>query len=425
MRIVTLEPQDFDTFARSHKYESYFQTSDYANFEANKGYKIHYLGFLDDDDNLVGAAMCLYKKLFWNYNFAYIPRGLLIDYDNPYLVNKITLKLKKLLYKQNYVFIKIDPPVIASEKDFSGKTLYLSNTAGEIINTLKNNNYKHMGFNLNYETKLPRFNVITKLNKDTKEMFSKFNSEVKENIRYAKQLGIKIIEEENNNIDTFFELIKYTYGRIGKKYFTDLYSAFKQDDKIDIFYTVINSQEYVKNANKYYNQEEETNRGLGEIIKLNDRVHYNIEKVINDKMESDKRLEKYKNDVINATNFLRKYPDSKILGASLVIKHQKGADCLILYEDKNANIFKSNPLLISYMCEKYANEGLKYLILGPTTGNFDRNNPRFKANINKMGFNSSIIEYIGEFDLIINPLMYKIHEHKLEKDRKKRLNKKR
>ena len=106
MQIITLEKDEFDNLSRMSKYESYFQTSNYAQFEQNNGYNVHYLGFIDDSDNLIGGAMCLYKKLFGNYSYAYVPRGLLIDYDNPYLVNKITTKLKKLLYKQNFVFIK-------------------------------------------------------------------------------------------------------------------------------------------------------------------------------------------------------------------------------------------------------------------------------------------------------------------------------
>ena len=37
----------------------------------------------------------------------------------------------------------------------------------------------------------------------------------------------------------------------------------------------------------------------------------------------------------------------------------------------------------------------------------------------KLGYNASAIEYIGEFDLIINPTMYNMYKKKMEKKGKK------
>ena len=418
MRIITLNKDEFDNFAKNSKYESYFQTSSYAEVESSKGFNVHYLGFTDDDDNLIGGAMCLYKNLFLNYSYAYVPRGLLIDYDNPHLVSKITLKLKKLLYKQNFVFVKIDPPVVASERDVNGKMLYFSNTVNEIINTLKSNDYKHMGFNVYYETKLPRWNAMVKLNKDNRELFNSFDENIRESIKDAQQMGIEVIEDSIGDIDSFFELVKRSYGRVGKKYFQTLYSSFKKTDSIDIFYAMINPETFVRNSNELYAKEEERNMSLANIISSNDTYKYNIPKVISDKMISDKNLHKYKNNVVTATNFLRQYPEGKIFAASMVIKHQKGADCLILFEDKAFASYKSTPLLVYEMCKKYAQQDLKYLMLGPVTGNFDKKSPHYKNTLNKIGYNTAIIEYIGEFDLIVNPLMYKIYERKEKKKKK-------
>lgn len=420
MRIITLEKDEFDTLAENHKYESYFQTSNYAEFEMNHGFDVHYLGFTDDSDNLIGGAMCLYKNLFWQYSYAYVPRGLLIDYDNPYLVNKITTKLKKLLYKQNFVFIKIDPPVIKTERDIDGKILYSSNTVNEILNNLNKNSYKHMGFNLYYETKLPRWNLIVKLNKDIKEMYNKFDSNTKENIKNAQNSAIKIKVDNEGDIDKFFELIKKSYGRVGKRYFQNLYKNFSRNNKIEILYSVLDSQQFVTNANKLYNKEEERNQALASIISGKDSYKYDIQKVISDKMISDKNLHQYKKDIVSSTEFLKKYPDGKILATSLVIKHKKGADCLVFYEEPDYISYNGGSLLIYEMCKRYAEMNLKYLNLGPATGNFDKRSPHYKKIVNKLGFNTSIVEYIGEFDLIINPLMYKVYQYKENKKKKKK-----
>ena len=68
VRIITLTKEEFDNFSNNHKYNSYFQSSNYANFAvANDQYNVHYLGFTDNDDKLIGAALMLYKSLFLGY----------------------------------------------------------------------------------------------------------------------------------------------------------------------------------------------------------------------------------------------------------------------------------------------------------------------------------------------------------------------
>ena len=98
MRIITLNEQEFDSFSSKNKYNTYYQSSLYAQFAKNNdGYNVHYLGYVDDNDNLIGASLMLYKTLFWGYKYAYSPRGLLIDYADPSTINEITRELKALL----------------------------------------------------------------------------------------------------------------------------------------------------------------------------------------------------------------------------------------------------------------------------------------------------------------------------------------
>ena len=66
----------------------------------------------------------------------------------------------------------------------------------------------------------------------------------------------------------------------------------------------------------------------------------------------------------------------------------------------------------------YNNLNYKYISLGSVTGNFNPNAKYYSSLKNKMGFNSSVIEYMGEFNLIINPFMYKIYKYKEQKKNK-------
>lgn len=416
MKIITLKKEEFNNFSSNHKYNSYFQSSDYADFAvANEQYNVHYLGFVDDNDKLVGAALMLYKPLFWGYKYAYAPRGLLIDYDNDDIINAVTQELRKLLKKQKFIFITIDPLIVASERDRNGKIKQFNNNVNRILTTFKKNNYDHLGFNLYGESKQPRWNVIAKLNNDARVIYNNFDTEIKEKISYSNSIGVFVEEDTTNDVDKFYEMIKSSYGRVGKKYYINLFNAFSTNNKIKIFYAKLNTKKYVENVNKLYSSEEEKNIELANIIQSGDTIKYNIPKAVNDKMTSDKLLQAYKKDIVISTKLLKSNPDGIICGAALVIQDAHGVNVLINYSDKNYAKYNADTILTYEIMKYYGKLGFKYINIGAVTGNFNSNSKYYPILESKLGFNSSILEYIGEFNMVFNPTMYSIYKNKYKK----------
>ena len=416
MRIVTLTKEEFDEYSKRHRYTSLYQTSNYANFkEINEQFKSHYLGFLDKNNNLVGASLLLYKPLFWGYKYAYAPRGFLIDYEDEALINAVTMELKKLLKKQKFIFITIDPTVIASERDKDGNTLKFNNDVNRTLSAFKKNNYEHLGFNLYDESILSRWNVVAPLSNDARILYHNFSSEVKEKLSYANSICVNARIDDTYDINKFYEIIKKKYSKKGITYFRNLFNAFIPDNKVKIFYVYIDTKKYAQNANKLYVQEEEKNNSLAGIIQSGDAVKYNIQKAIDDKITSDKLLHSYKKDVVASTKFLKSNPDGLILGASLVIEEASGVSVIANYIDKEYERYNANEVLIYEMMKYFGKQNYQYINLGSVTGNFDRASKYYTVLLNKLGFNSSIIEYIGQFNIILNPFMYKIYQKKNKK----------
>ena len=413
MKIITLKKEEFDNFSKNHKYNSYYQSSNYADFATiNDGYSVHYLGFVDETDKLIGASLMLYKTLFWGYKFAYAPRGLLINYDNDEIVKTVTNELRKLLKKQKFIFITIDPLIVASERDKNGKIIQFNDNVNRILSTFKQNGYDHLGFNLYNESKLPRWNVIARLNSDGRTIYNYFDTNVKEKISYSNSIGIIVNEDEKNDIDAFYEYVKPSF-KGSKKYFTNLTNSFP--GKTKIFYAKLSTKKYVENVNKLYNEEEEKNIELANIIQSGDTIKYNVPKAINDKLESDKLLHQYKKDIVLSTKLLKSNPDGITCGAALVIEDAHGINILVNYVDNNYNKYNSDTLLIYEIMKYYGKLNFKYINIGPVTGNFDSGSKYYSMLENKLGFNSSILEYIGEFNMIINSTMYKIYKRKYKK----------
>ena len=416
MKIITLTEQEFDDFSTKHKYNTFYQSSLYAQFAKNNDqYNIHYLGYVDKNNKLIGASLMLYKTLFWGYKYAYSPRGLLIDYENHDMVNEVTNELKNLLKKQKFIFVTIDPPIVASERDKDGKIIQFNNDVNRILSDFKANNYEHFGFNIYNETILPRWNVIARLNRDGRVLFNNFSDNVKEKLRYANSIALTISEDTSLDIDKFYEFVKKGTGKLNKKYFQNLSNTFGKNNKMKIFYAKIDTKKYAENVNNLYRLEEEKNLELGNIIQSGDTINYDINKVINDKLASDKMLHIYKKDIVSSTGLLKSNPEGLTCGVAVTVEDAHGVNILINHVDPNYVKYNPDTILTYEIMKTYGKLDYKYINIGAVTGNFDSNSKYYATLESKLGFNSSILEYVGQFNIILNPTMYHIYKKKYNK----------
>ena len=416
MKIVALTKEEFDNFAYRHKYSTYYQTSAYADTSRYDGLNTFYIGFVENDD-LIGATLFLYKTIYLYYKYAYAPRGFLIDYTDQKLVKNVTMGLINLLKKQHYAFIKIDPPVICSERDRNGNIIYFSKTVNNILTTLKENGYVHQGFNKYFENYKPRLNAFINLQDDIKKIYSKVSKKTKDIINTSVESGVEIIIDPNGNIDELYNFTSLKNTKRKKRYYQGLYNNFSKNNAIDIFFIHINTDKYINNMKKLYDKEASKNEELA--IKVQDMSIDSKEKniIINKKIESDKNLNFYKNELIYATNLSKAYPNHITIGAAFTIKHNNGVELIIdsYYED----YLKFNPryVLIWELIKKYKNEGFKYLNLNAVVGDFNKEDLGKYTILNdaKLSFNSTVMEYMGEFDLVINELVYNKFKNSIEK----------
>lgn len=416
MKIVALTKNEFDDFAYKHKYSTYYQTSLYAETSRYEGLNTFYIGFVENDE-LVGATLFLYKTIYLYYKYAYAPRGFLIDYTNKELVKNVTLGLINLLKKQHYAFIKIDPPIICSERDKNGNIIYFSNNINKILDILKENKYKHQGFNKYFENYKPRLTAFVNLQNNIDTIYSKIDQETKKIIDDSIECGVEIVQDHNGNIDELYKYITLKNKRRKKRYYVGLYNNFKTTNAIDIFFININTDKYLNNMKRLYDQESLENENLASLVQDTSIEDSKKQKIINNKIESDRKLNYYKNELVYATNLSKQYPNYLTIGAAFTIKHNKGVELII--DSYTEEYLKFNPryVLIWELIKKYKNENLLYLNLNAVVGDWNKEDlGKYKTLNNiKLSFNSTVIEYIGEFDLVINDIVYNKFKEKIEK----------
>lgn len=415
MKIITLKEEEFDTFAKKHKYRNFYQTSSYAKVMKTEGYDYHYLGFLNNSNTLIGASLIIYKKVWLNYKFAYAPYGFLLDYTNNDLIEELTVKLKKLLLKQRFIYLKINPLIHCAERKKDGQIISYNPEINGILEVLKNNGYIHHGFNKFFENKKPRWTAITKLTTSNDKIYYKLTKQTRNKINKANRSGVDIYKATHEDLETLYEFIKRKQ-RKSLKYYQAILDNFGEDAEIYLAY--INPEKYVKLSKEAYEKELNKNEEYNQQLQDKSIKGKNVTKVINTKMESDKKLGIYKENLVKATAIFQDYPDGIIIGGALIVKYDKGANLIIEGFDKRYSDYNPNYLLKWELIKQFNNDGYNYFNLNGIAGEFNEKNKYSGLNEMKLGFNASAVEYVGEFDLIINKTVFNIYSNKQHKDGK-------
>ena len=405
MKIVGINKEQFDQFSKKHKYKNYYQSIEYGNTMMKFGYNVQYLGIINERKTLIGATLLMYKDVFLNYKIAYAPRGILFNYERDYEVKDLVENLKKILGKQGFILLRIDPLIPSTIRDSKGNIMNFNNQYNTIMKNLVDAGFRHKGKTLFFEDEKPRWQSLILLNKDIRQIFNRFDKRTRHKIRKAANSGVEIYK--SNDIDILYQFIK----RKTKKpirYYKELMNNFK--DNIDIYYARLNTEIYVVNSRRAYEREMSKNDEMAREIQKEISEGKKNDTLLNKKMESDKLITAYKNSLLVATDLLKKNPDGLTIGGAMIIKYDGAAYIFSEGIDETYGYLNANYLIRWQLINDYTEQGLKYINLNAIVGEFEKKNPFMGLNESKLGFNATITEYIGEFDIILNNFAYNLYK---------------
>lgn len=392
MYIKELSLEEFNRFVQNNIIGNFYQSVNYAMLKAEEGYEYEYIGLVDNTD-IIGAALILYKRIGTTH-YGYSPRGFLIDYSNPYLLETFTNLVKDYYKKKNFAFIKINPEIAIGK--LNKHTLNFEyNENYNVINNLTRCGYKKLKSNMNFEALLPRINAIVNL----EEMdIDKFAKNTRNKIKKGIRKGLVLEKADQSKIGILARFLKDNLNK-DTYYYNDLYNVFNKTGDVDYFLVKVNYKDYLINSQNYYNYE------LHKNSLLNDKMlHKANTNIINAKMNSDKSLLSYKNDIAEASKYLNENIDTYVAGA-MVIKYDNRITIQISGFDKELKRYAANYFLYFAILAHYRGK-YKYADLNGIVADFDKDNPYHGLNRFKLGFNPDVYEYIGEFDLVINENAY-------------------
>lgn len=397
MHIITLTEKQYNNYSQIHSKRNYKQTIEYANMMQKKDYNKLYLGLIDDKNNVIGATLILEKIINRKYKIGYAPNGFLIDFQNSTLLNNFTIELKKYLTKLNFIYLRLNP--IFPYRIFDKNNLVIK-CYPNILDEMKNLGYIHQGFEPNFK----RFNAILNIENSLNDTYKKFNRNIKRKINDGKLMGITF--GKSDNIEEFYKLI----SKKSKKnitYYQELQKSFNNEhNKFELYFSKINPEIFLNNYHDLLTKEKEKNYKLQEKIK--DKNVIKTKKLVNEKMYSDKLINKYQNQVIKASNIYSKYPNGLVIGSCAIIKTNNTIYFIEEgYNDKLRGIY-SLSILKWEIIKKYYKLGYNLFNLGSIPPTKNNDNKYYGLYLSKTGFNPKIYEYSGTFDLVINKYIYAI-----------------
>ncbi len=415
MKIITLEEKEFTKFAEKHKYGSFYQSVSYAKVMQKEGYDYHFLGFLNHSNELVGATLFLIKKIFFGYKMAYAPFGFLIDYSDNDLMEELTVKLKRLLISQKFIYVKISPRIHCSERDEKGNIISYNPNTNDYLEILQKCGYIHCGFHNFFEDLKPRWNAILKLNASNEELYHHFSKQVKNKIQKAEKHGVIFEEGTIDDLETVYEFIKKKHFR-SFQYYQNIFHEFGKDAKL--YLAKLDTAKYVSQSKELYEKAcidtEKMNQQLQELSSKGKELTH----IITKKMEFDRKLSQFQANLLQASHLFSQYPNGLIIGGMIGIAYQKTMNMIIEGYHPDFRNFDSNYYLKWELIQKLNQEGYQYFHMNGISGAFREHHKYSGLNESKLGYHASAIEYIGEFDLIINPIVYRLYQKKLEKDKR-------
>lgn len=407
LRLKTIDKEEYDNYVRNHQYKSHFlQSLSWGEFaKVKKNLTPHYLGLTTEDNQLVAATLLLEKHLPMNMCYLYAPRGFVIDFNKKELLKTMTKKVVEFAKTRKAIFVKIDPDIIRKSYDYQNEEQELNYDPEVIFDNIKKAGFKHLGFTKNFETSQPRYSFRINLEQSMEDIENHLSKTTKQRIAKSEKLETEVVIGTKNDIKEFYHLMTLTESRkdfisYNEDYYETLYEIFNgnKNSKATLLLGKINFNKTIKSLEKNLKRIVDQISILP-IDNLSKSAKTKLEELRKQKENTQSEINKYK-------DYAKQYGNEITLSAHMIIEY--GDKAWVLYAG-NHNILSETYVNYHTYYEhlRYCkSRGLRIYDQFGTIGDLREDNPLFGLHEFKRKFGGDYVEFLGEWDYVINPVMY-------------------
>ena len=397
MKFLTdINNEKYTEFIKSHKHGNMMQAIEWSSIKNTWG--AVRVAVSDDEDNIIAAAQVLTRKGLW-----YVPRGPILDYNNKELLGFFLTNLKKFAKTKQAKLVKLDIPIaVKDEKLANFKDVDVDRSNDELIKTFKSYGYNHKGFSLDMSSTIqPRFNTVTKLEQPVPDLFSK---DTRRLIRDADKKFVEVRRCGKDNLDDFLFALACTEKRKnislrGREYFENLLDTF--GDNALLYISYINVEKALKEC---HNRKENLEKEIEELGEKSPKKKRTLEEQV---AGTEKLI-----TLFNGLEIEDKSKD-QVISAAITIAYGNHAE--IIYAGMNEDFAKlpAQYKVFSDTMKKAQEMGISEVSMGGIEGSLNDSLLGFKSK-----FSPNIVEYYGEFDLVISHVFNLMYNYGLPLRRK-------
>ena len=341
------DPAKMDAFVMSSDQNTLFQCSKWASIKDNWD---HCFYSVSEDGKIVASAMALIRSMPLGRTLMYIPRGPVMDYDNDELVTFMLDHIKKEAKKHKAIAVRFDPAVLSRRYSYRNRNEQNPYHNQKVIDKLVAYGAKHKGFTIRIEESTqPRFNAEMDVTPDYKDHLEHKTAKC---IRAAQHKGITVSQ--------------------GKEYIHDFATA--------MHYTEVRKQVALRNEDYFrHMMDVYGDQAICMVARINFPQQIN-------KLQKD---------------YQREGKDEVITCGILAVYNDHLMELFYMGNNPDYMRMYSSYLLYAMCLDRCVELGIEQCSFGGIEGTLDDGLTLFKSN-----WIMNVEEYIGEFNIVLDHLMY-------------------
>jgi lipid II:glycine glycyltransferase (peptidoglycan interpeptide bridge formation enzyme) len=394
--VADVDPERFDKFAIANGMNHYSKTSGFCAFKYPEYYAGDLVGAEDDEGNLIATAVMIHKKTsFPKGQYSYCQYGFDLDYENQELLTFFLKNLKNYAKEKGSFFLRIDPNITRLEHEKDGHVKENGFNHEYITDLICGCGYRHLGYNYGYSGNWSnRYTYLLDLDRPWKDVLkgikrcSQYTNKNTERTLRVHKAGI----DELNILTADQEVLSKTRGfkPYGIEYFKRLWKSF--EPYIHYYVVTANFHQAKLNLEKLIHDNQEhisimkDEKKILPLQKSNAAMQKEIDEIVQDGYDEDKEVP---------------------LGAKLIIMQGTHVWNVNMYTQKTLMNFRAAFALHRYVLEDVYKMGAKTYDFEGVSGSLDPHDIYYGMQDFKKSFGGDFLEYLGEFDGVIDEKRYR------------------
>lgn len=387
MNFVTdIHPTEFDGFVAAHSTGHYMKTSLWGKYKSSVDHQHYFLtGLRDENQQLVACALVLEKKRINGLvKLHFVPWGICADASDTQLTDRLYRELIAFAKRRKVAFLRISPNVLRIERDLVGHAIHNGINNEHVTEQLASLGFIHKGYGYAYDGSwLNRYTLILDITPDLDEIIAHFEKTKRNLLIKQKTIGMTSRYGQNDELSYLVE-----FG-------SELADKLKFKPKQLSYFVEL--KKHLGDSAVFIVSELDMNVLIDSIdAELAGRKFAKDPEALASK-QKERRL---------ADDLMKRYGPHPVIAAGLFIILGDKCWNVYTYNAKDFARYVATDNLHEFAIAEMKKRGIRSYDMVGFSGVIDKSDAYYGLYSYKRSFLPNYVEYIGEFDYVVNPSLY-------------------